>query len=83
MTKPSRALGVISEILLVAGIILIIFDVYTDQVFIGCGFGVATCGYFFELIWPVFYLAIALLFASAIGFLVLMNQTRKPPAPLS
>ena len=81
--KSTTALGFGSEILLVAGIILVIFDVYTNQVFIGCGFGVTTCGYFFQLIWPLFYLALVFLVASAIGFLFLLIQSGKPPSPSS
>jgi len=81
--KAHIAIGILSEILLVAGVLLIIFDVYTNQEFIGCGWLVTTCGYYFQLIWPVFYLAIALLVASAIGFLLLLNQSRKSPVPLS
>ena len=81
--KSTTALGIISEILLVAGIILVIFDVYTNQVFNGFGFGVTTCGYFFQLIWPLFYLALVFLVASAIGFLFLLIQLGKPPSPSS
>ena len=75
--KSTIALGLLSEILLFVGIILVVFDVWTNQVFVGCGFGVTTCGYFFQLIWPIFYLAIALILASAIGFLLFLNRARK------
>lgn len=77
-------LGVISEILLVAGILLDsigVFVAINNRIFFGCGMGVFTCGYYTVFEWQVFYLALALMSASAVGFLFMLRQSRKASIP--
>jgi hypothetical protein len=74
--KPPT-LGIISEILLVAGVGVLLLSWGGTQFSVGCGLGVYNCGSYAQLELLTFYLALVLLVASAVTFLFLLNAIRK------
>lgn len=76
--KPPITLGIISEILLVVGVLL--FSWGGTQFSVGCGLGVYNCGSYAQLELQTFYLALVILMASAVAFLFFLNATRKESA---
>lgn len=63
--RRTIALGVVSEVLLVAGIILMFLE--STQVSVACDY---TSCLLIKFEWQVFYIALVLMVASAIGFLL-------------
>lgn len=75
--KTPPTLGIISEILLIVGVGVLLFSWGGTQFSVGCGLGVYTCGSYAQLELQTFYLALLLLVASAVAFLLFLNATRK------
>jgi hypothetical protein len=80
-SKPSNGIGTVPEVLLLAGIALFIFEGITTRVLVGCGSEVLSCGTYFRFVWPVFYLALALFAAAAVGFLFMLAQRGQSVPP--
>jgi len=78
--KPPIAFGITSEVLLVAGVGVLLFSWGGTQFSVGCGLGVYNCGSYAQLELFTFYLALVLLAASAVASLFSLNATRKETA---